>query len=56
MVVLVSNVVAFAGGCIVIGGLIWIARKGHGDRDAEDAARAFFDQHGHWPDEAPPAA
>ena len=28
-----------------------------GDRDApqyaEDAARAFFDEHGHWPDESP---
>jgi len=26
------------------------------DRDAEDAARAFLDAHGHWPDEPPPAA
>jgi hypothetical protein len=25
------------------------------DRDEEDAARDFFDRHGHWPDEAPPA-
>ena len=25
------------------------------DRDREDAARDFFDSHGHWPDEAPPA-
>lgn len=24
-------------------------------RDEEDRARAFFDRHGHWPDEAPPA-
>lgn len=22
------------------------------DRDAEDAARRYFDAHGHWPDEA----
>ena len=24
------------------------------DRDAEDAARKFLDDHGHWPDEPPP--
>ncbi len=52
MFVLISNVVAFVGGCVVIGGLIWFAWKGHGDREAEDAARAYFDEHGHWPDEA----
>lgn len=28
----------------------------HGDRerDEEEAARAFFHEHGHWPDEPPP--
>jgi hypothetical protein len=56
MVVLISNVVAFVGGCVVIGGLIWFAVKGHDDRDAEDAARAFFDEHGRWPDEDAPTA
>jgi len=25
------------------------------DRDEEDAARVFYDKHGHWPDEPPPA-
>lgn len=24
------------------------------DRDREDAARDFYDEHGHWPDEPPP--
>ena len=28
--------------------------SGDRDRDDEDRARAFFDRHGHWPDEAPP--
>jgi hypothetical protein len=23
------------------------------DRDREEAARRYFDEHGHWPDEAP---
>jgi hypothetical protein len=31
--------------------LVWIAAKGHSDRHAEDAAREFYDLHGHWPDE-----
>lgn len=25
--------------------------EGDKDRDREEAARAYFDQHGHWPDE-----
>jgi hypothetical protein len=31
--------------------------SGERDRDAEDEARAYYDEHGYWPDEAPrPAA
>ena len=33
--------------------LIRIGISGERDRDAEDEARAFFDEHGYWPDEAP---
>lgn len=39
------------GGAAGIGLLIWAARKGHVDRDAEDAAREFYAEHGRWPDE-----
>jgi hypothetical protein len=28
--------------------------KGDRERDEEDRARAFFDEHGYWPDEEPP--
>jgi hypothetical protein len=28
---------------------------GDRDRATEDEARDFFDRHGHWPDEPPPA-
>jgi hypothetical protein len=28
--------------------------RGDRERDTEDRARAFFDEHGYWPDEAPP--
>lgn len=36
-------------GSIVV--LAWFAARGHADRDEEDAAREFYDRHGHWPDE-----
>jgi hypothetical protein len=29
---------------------------GERERDAEDAAREFYAEHGYWPDEAPPEA
>ena len=35
---------------------IWIVAKPHSQRKTEDSARAFFDRHGHWPDEEPPKA
>lgn len=37
-----------------VAGIIWILyvmRHGDKDRHDEDAARVFFDEHGHWPDE-----
>ena len=34
--------------------LFRVGVTGDEDRDAEDAAREYFDQHGHWPDEQPP--
>jgi hypothetical protein len=37
-----------------VAGILWILyvmRNGDKDRYEEDAARAFFDDHGHWPDE-----
>jgi hypothetical protein len=42
-----------------VAGIIWILyvmRNGDQDRHQEDAARAFFDEHGHWPDETPEEA
>jgi hypothetical protein len=31
--------------------ILWVMRHGDRDRHEEDAARTFFDEHGHWPDE-----
>lgn len=45
------------GGGLAVLLLNWVFRfgvKGDVEREEEDAARAYFDEHGHWPDEAPP--
>ena len=34
--------------------IVWLASvqfRGYGDHEAEDDQRAFFDEHGRWPDE-----
>ncbi len=31
--------------------LILVIRTGHGERLEEDAARAYFDEHGRWPED-----
>jgi hypothetical protein len=41
-----------AGVVIVANVLFRIGLSGDADREAEEAARNYFDQHGHWPDEA----
>jgi hypothetical protein len=38
-------------GVVGIVWIIWMMRNGDKDRHEEDAARDFFDAHGHWPDE-----
>jgi hypothetical protein len=54
----------FEGGMLIIsaGLSVWLLNfffrvgvKGDLERDREDRARDFFDEHGYWPDEAPPA-
>ena len=44
------GVIGTLGAIASIALLVWIASKGHSDRAAEDAAREFYDRHGHWPD------
>jgi hypothetical protein len=46
---------------IAAGASVWLLNvifrvgvSGERDRDAEDAARDFYAEHGYWPDEAPP--
>jgi hypothetical protein len=47
-------------GIIAAGLSVWLLNiifrvgvSGERDRDAEDDARAYYDEHGYWPDEAP---
>ena len=55
----------FEGGMLIIsaGLSVWLLNfffrvgvKGDLERDLEEEARAFYGEHGYWPDEAPPAA
>lgn len=38
---------------LLINWLFRLGVSGDRERDAEEAARRFFDEHGHWPDEEP---
>ncbi len=52
MVVAIANIIAVLGGLLLIAGLVWAAKRGNGDREAEAAAREYFSAHGRWPDDA----
>ena len=47
------SIFAAVGGFGVVGVIFyyWIAEGT--DREDDEAARRYFDEHGHWPDEAP---
>jgi hypothetical protein len=47
----VVSLVAAAGGVAAMIWLIVVAFQGDPERRAEEAARAYFDEHGRWPDE-----
>ena len=43
------SIVLAIGMCLVV---LYLVVKKDDDREKEEAAREYFDQHGHWPDEA----
>jgi hypothetical protein len=51
MAELIWSVIAVIGGLLMIAVILWFLVTGRGDRDREEAARRFYDEHGHWPDE-----
>lgn len=62
MIAIEPNIVGLEGAALIVSAglsvllLNWLYRvgvAGESDRDAEDRARAYFDEHGVWPDEVP---
>ena len=50
---LVWSIIAVVGGFVMIGGVLFFMLIEKGDRERDEAARVYFDEHGHWPDERP---
>ena len=47
------SIIALAGAIAVVGTIAYFIATGRNDRDDDEAARRYFDEHGHWPDESP---
>ena len=47
------SIIALLGAIAVVGMIAYFIATGRDDREADEAARRYFDEHGHWPDEAP---
>jgi hypothetical protein len=52
MAELIWSIIGVLGGILLIAVILWALATGRNDRDDEEAARRYFDEHGHWPDEA----
>ena len=44
--------IGVAGSILLLNVLYRIGVSGDAERDREEDARAYFDEHGHWPDDA----
>jgi hypothetical protein len=47
------SVIGVVGGLAMVGVILWFLVNGVGDREREEEARRYYDEHGHWPDESP---
>jgi hypothetical protein len=47
------SIIALLGAIVVVGGIAYFIATGRHDREKDEEARRYFDEHGHWPDEAP---
>lgn len=50
------SIITLVAGVVGLGIILWAVKTGDADRDGEDDARAFFEEHGHWPDQTPEEA
>jgi hypothetical protein len=53
MLQLIYSAVAVALSVAMCVAVVFFMFAGRHDRDKDEAAREFFDAHGHWPDEEP---
>ena len=53
MVETIWSVIAIVGGLAMVAVILWSLVTGRNDRDIEEDARRYYDEHGHWPDESP---
>jgi hypothetical protein len=49
------SIIALVGAIAVVGMIAYFIATGRNDREDDEAARRYFDEHGHWPDESPSA-
>ena len=47
------SIIALVGGLGVVAMIAYFIVTGRKDREIDEEARRYFDEHGHWPDEAP---
>jgi hypothetical protein len=52
MAELIWSIIGVIGGIALVVFILWSLATGRQDRDREEAARRYYDEHGHWPDEA----
>ena len=52
MAELIWSIIGVIGGIALIVFILWSLASGRGDRDREEAARRYYEEHGRWPDEA----
>jgi hypothetical protein len=51
MAELIWSIIGVLGGLLMVAVILWFLVTGHDDRDREEDARRFYDEHGRWPDE-----
>ena len=47
------SIIALLGAILVVAMIAYFIATGRSDRDDDEAAREYFDEHGHWPGESP---
>jgi hypothetical protein len=55
MVETIWSIIGVTGGVLMVVVILYFLATGKGDREREEEARRFYDEHGHWPDEPGPA-